>query len=226
MRDLQRARLVEETRPAPPRRDRSRRAGCGSPPDARARGARRDGPCCRDGPGPSASPDLVGAEQAAAGSRAAVGDADRIRRRHRPAERRHVRPAVFGVLRERAPHRHVEPRRQPGKDRCSAAAPVWTGGADTTAIGSGPRTAAARSPARRSPTPSEYTSERASTDAAGQLLGRRVGHGADELLRPGQPRLVAAAAVTFATPKSTTLWTRRRRRSRARRCWPASGRDG
>ena len=26
--------------------------------------------------------------------------------------------------------------------------------------------------------------------SAGQLLGRRVGHGADELLRPGQPKLV------------------------------------
>ena len=141
-------------------------------------------------PGPSSLPDLVGAEQSTAGPRP-VGDADRIRRRHRPAERRHVLPPVFGGLREGASHSHVQPHRQPGKDRAQRRRRFGqVGRHHRHRIGSLER----QSPAHQL---EQQDAERIHVrsgvdDAAGELLWRRVSHGADELLRPCEARLVAA----------------------------------
>ena len=64
--------------------------------------------------------------------------------------------------------------------------------ADTTAIGSDPSNGSRPVTSSNSSDAERIHVRSGVDDAAGELLGRRVGHGADELLRPGEARLVAA----------------------------------
>ena len=168
----------------------SRCAGCGWPPDGRARGARRDGPCCRDGRG-----------RAARRSRRCRAvhrrPARRRRRGSRPAppSRGRTTPCPASGLREPSRGRAPPPRpaTPAARDRPrSAPAPASTGAPTRPpsdripSNGSRPVTSSNSSDAERIHVRSGVD------DAAGELLGRRVSHRAEELLRAGEPRLVAA----------------------------------
>ena len=208
--------------PAPPRRAPFRREGCGSRPDARARGARRDGPCCRDGRARA----LHRSRRCRAGrhrpERRSV-DADRVRRRHRAAERRHVRPPILGGFASARPTATSSQTGSPGRRRSDAAAPERC--ADTTAIGSVPSNGSRPVTSSKITTPRRIDVRARVDDAAGQLLRRRIGHRADELMRSGEPRLIAVPADVGDAEIDDLVDALAGAQSRARRCWPASGRD-